>query len=345
MKHFYCKTRPASVTLAVLLALSMALAACSSPAGDSGSAASASAASAPSADAASAAVRPAGAYTFTDDLGYEVTVQSADKVVACMGSFARIWELAGGELAGVSDDALADYGVSSPNVATVGDFSAPDLERIIALEPDLVLMTGAAATGRAGSASQTDLRQALVDSDIPVAYFSVTVFDDYLRMLRTCCDITGREDLYQQNGADVAERIGQIKADAAAKAAEGAPTVLMMTTYSGGTRVQGASTQNGAMLADLGAQNLADANPSLLADFSLEAVIEANPDFIFVVPMGNDDAAALENLEQATAANPAWATLDAVANGNYIILDKGMYLYKPNEKWADAYQQLYDYLY
>jgi iron complex transport system substrate-binding protein len=281
------------------------------------------------------------AVTFTDDLGNEVTVKNPQRVVACMGSFAQIWELAGGSLIGVSDDALSDYTITSKDASTIGDFSAPNLEQILALEPDFVLMTGA-TTGRAGTASQVDLRPALVDSGIPVAYFTVTVFDDYLRMLRICCDITGRDELYTQNGTEVQDRIAAILAKTAAGEQ---PTALIMTTYSGGTRVQGATTQSGAMLADLGAKNLADENPSLLKDFSLEAVIEANPDFIFVVPMGNDDALALQNLQEATAANPAWATIDAVANGRYIVLEKELFLYKPNANWDKAYQTLYDYLY
>ena len=34
-------------------------------------------------------------YTFTDDLGNQVTVSTHERVVAGMGSFANIWELAG----------------------------------------------------------------------------------------------------------------------------------------------------------------------------------------------------------------------------------------------------------
>ncbi len=41
-------------------------------------------------------------YTFTDDLGNQVTVSSHERVVAGMGSFANIWELAGGTLVGAS---------------------------------------------------------------------------------------------------------------------------------------------------------------------------------------------------------------------------------------------------
>ena len=40
--------------------------------------------------------------------------------------------------------------------------------------------------------------------------FGVTVFADYLRMLRACCDLTGREDLYKLNGTDVEGRIQKI---------------------------------------------------------------------------------------------------------------------------------------
>ena len=83
------------------------------------------------------------AYTFTDDMGNEVTVENPQRVVACMGSFANTWELAGGTLVGASDDAFTfdAFDIESPDVAKVGDFSNINLEAVIALEPDLVIMT------------------------------------------------------------------------------------------------------------------------------------------------------------------------------------------------------------
>lgn len=281
------------------------------------------------------------AYTFTDDAGNEVTVSDPQRVVACMGSFANTWELAGGTLVGASDDAFESYSIESADAAKVGDFSAPNLEAIIALEPDFVIMTSGSG-GRGGDSSQTDLKQSLDASGIPVAYFEVTTFDDYLRMLRTFCDITGRDDLYEQNGQAVADAIEKVKSSVPAGEE---PSVLLMTTFSGGTRVQNSSSMTGAMLAELGAKNLADENRSLLKDFSLESVIELDPDFIFVVPMGNDDTAAMKNLTEATEANPAWSTLTAVKNGHYLTLEKELFLYKPNEHWADSYQALFDHLY
>lgn len=284
-----------------------------------------------------------GPVTFTDDMGSEVTVDDPQRVVACMGSFANAWELAGGTLVGVSDDALtaAGWTIQSPDVATVGDFTAVNLEAIMALNPDFVIMTSGTG-GRGGDSSQADLRDALVGAGIPVAYFEATTFDDYERLMRTFTDITGRADLYEQNVAKVAEAIDDI---VGAVPAENPPTALLLTTFSGGTRVQSSGTQTGAMLADLGVNNLADENKSLLKDFSLEAVIEMDPDFIFVIPMGNDAEAAMRNLEEATAANPAWGSLSAVQNGRYITLDPTLYLSKPNAQWDAAYQGLFNELY
>lgn len=68
---------------------------------------------APAAEAPAAEATASGPVTFTDDMGNEVTVDNPQRVVACMGSFANAWELAGGTLVGVSDDALQAAGWTS----------------------------------------------------------------------------------------------------------------------------------------------------------------------------------------------------------------------------------------
>ena len=279
-------------------------------------------------------------YTFTDDLGREVTVASHNRVVAGMGSFANIWELAGGTLVGASDDAFSDYGIAS-DAQKIGDFSSLNAESIIALNPDFVILTGS-NSGRGGGVAQTELADTLTAANIPVAYFKVTTFDDYLRMLRTCCDITGDEQAYAENGQAAADKIEEIRAKAEGKQAGSA---VVLTTYSGGTRVQSSSTQTGVMLSELGAENIADSNKDLLSDYSLEALIEANPTTIFLLPMGDSNEAAQKALEDQTTANPAWAQLDAVKNNRVVTLDPKLFQYKPNNNWDQAYQFLYDALY
>ena len=284
--------------------------------------------------------------TIVDDLGRTVEIASLDVVVACMGSFAELWELAGGTLVGVTDDALLDYDLANADsLTTIGQFTAPNLEEILALQPSLVICS-AATTGRGGQASQLDLQQPLEAAGVPVAYFQVTVFEDYLRMLATCCGLTGRGDLYHANGAAVADRVRAVieasREAAASQGAEGdaAPTCLLMTTYSGGARVSTSSTQTGAMLAALGAANLADQNRSLLKDFSVEAAIGLDPRFIFVIPMGDDEEAAQKAFDELTTNDPAWGAMSAVAEGRCFVLDPVLYQYKPLNRWDEAYAGL-----
>ena len=301
-------------------------------------------------DVPEAAVDPTLPLALTDDQGRQVEVSSLDGVVACMGSFAKVWQLAGGSLVGVTDDALDDYDLDGADgLALVGDFTSPNLEQILALSPTLVVMSASSA-GRGGQSSQTDLVDPLEAAGVPVLTFKVTLFGDYLRMLRVCCSLTGRYDLYRENGLATADRIDEVlAAAAAARQAQGpkaqATTCLIMTNYSGGTRVLNASSQAGAIAADLGALNLADDNPSLLQDFSLESVVALDPDFIFALPMGDDAEAAQRALEDQTTANPAWAGLTAVREGRYQALDPKLFQYKPLEAWDEAYRVMAKALY
>ena len=286
--------------------------------------------------------------TLTDDAGREVTVSSLERVVVCMGSFAKTWQLAGGSLVGTTADALADYELEgAENIASVGDFTAPNLEQILALDPTLVIMSAASA-GRGGQSSQTDLVEPLESAGVPVLTFKVTLFGDYLRMLRACCYLTGRYDLYHENGLATRDRIDEVLAAAAqarSESGEEAPTCLIMTTYSGGTRVLNSSTQSGAAAADLGAVNLADQNPSLLKDYSLESVVALDPKFIFVMAMGNDPEAAERALKEQTEDNHAWAGLTAVSEGRFITLDPELFQYKPLEAWDEMYRTMAKNLY
>ena len=275
-------------------------------------------------------------YTFTDAIGQEITVHNPQRVVSLMGSFSEIWILAGGAdtLVGTSYDTVDNRNLGLPeDIAIVGTYQNPNIEEILALNPDLVLLSS--ETTRTDS--HVALKDALNGADIPAAYFSVTHFEDYLNMLKICTDITGNQDAYQTNGIAVEERIAQIIADSKT---ETSPSVLLMITYSGGIRAQSSDTMTGKMLSELGCKNILDDYPSMLQDFSVEKIIETDPDYIFVIPMGNDDALAQKNLKENVESNPAWNSLTAVKNDRYILLPKDKFLYKPNAVWDESYAYL-----
>lgn len=274
---------------------------------------------------------------FVDDLGRSVAVKESRRVAALLGSFADVWVLAGGSLCAAAEDAWEDFGLELPDAVNIGGAHSPNLELLLAAGPDLVLAS-------ASTASHREMEETLENAGIAVAYFDVDNFSDYLRMLRVCTQLTGREDLYQANGLALQARIDGVKA---AFTAENWPeerkTVLLLRASASSVKAKGSSgTILGEMLADLGLVNIADSDKTLLENLSVEAVIRRQPCHIFVVTMGSDTQAAQRAVEAMLRENPAWATLDAVQSGRIYTMDKTLFNLKPNDRWAEAYEILYE---
>ena len=79
------------------------------------------------------------AMTFTDDLGYEVSLYSWERVVSLYGSFGETWYLAGGTLAGSTQDAITERALPlGDEVEIVTDTGAQAAARAVAGEGGLV---------------------------------------------------------------------------------------------------------------------------------------------------------------------------------------------------------------
>jgi len=276
--------------------------------------------------------------TFTDAMGYPVTVQSWNRVVSLYGSFAEAWTLAGGTLTATTEDAIKERGLDlGTDIAVIGTNQDPNTEEILAQNPDFVILN-------AEVSEQTALHEFLQEAGVPHAYFKTNTFDEYLAMLRTFCDMTGREDLYEQNGLAVQQQISDVL-ELVQNAKLPAPNVLLLRAYSSGCKAKGSDNMTGAMLKDLGAINIADADDSLLENLSMENIIADDPEDIFVVTMGASQQKALDWLAENLQANPAWSGLSAVQSGHYYLLDKALFHYKPNARWGESYRTLAALLY
>ena len=288
-------------------------------------------------ESASSQLESAGEVSITDSNGSQITLDtSAPRVVAAYGSFAEAWLLAGGELVGVTQDALEQRDLGLPeDIAVVGTVKEPNAEEIIALEPDLVLLAS-------DITAQAEIRDVLENAGLACAFFQVDTFADYAFMMEQLCAVTGREDLYEENVTQVGQQIEEAQANAALSSTR--PNVLLIRAFSTGIKAKTDDELAGAILKDLGAHNIADDHPSMLEDLSLEEVIAADPDYIFVTTMG-DEQKALDYLNGLIQQNPAWSELSAVKEDRYVVLPKDLFHYKPNNRWGESYQYLGEILY
>ena len=276
--------------------------------------------------------------TFTDALDRTVSIEkNPERVASLLGSFADVWTLAGGTLCAAAEDAWEDFALELDDAVNIGGAHSPSLELLLSADPDFVLASSS-------TASNVEMRETLEAAGITVAYFDVDNFGDYLEMLDICTEITGRRDLYEKNGLQLQAQIEKIKSQYAQEnRSDEERTVLLIRSSASSVKAKGSSgTILGEMLADLGCINIAGNEDSLLENLSVEVVLREQPYHIFVVAMGSDTEAAQASLDAMIRENPAWDSLEAIQEGRMHWMDKTLFNLKPNARWAEAYQKLYE---
>ena len=273
------------------------------------------------------------AVTFDDDLGRTVTVSGPRRVACLLGSFAQVWQLAGGEVAATADDAWDDLNLDlSEDCVNLGNTKELSLELLLSADPDFVL----ASTNTRQNVEWMEILEA---AEIPTAYFDVADFDDYLRLLELCTGITGRRDLYETHGLAVQAQIDSVLKQAQNRGT--APKVLCMRASASMVTVKNSEDNVlGEMLKALGCSNIADSDSSLLENLSIEKILEEDPDAVFIVQRGDDTEGMKAYVEAMMQENPAWQQLTAVQEGRLYFMDKNLYNLKPNHRWGEAYEKL-----
>ena len=275
-------------------------------------------------------------YTFTDDLDRIVTIDSPKRVAALLGSFAQIWMLAGGEVCATADDAWDDLLLDLPEDAiNLGNTKSLNLELLLSSEPDFILAS-------TNTRQNLEWQETLDASRIPTAYFDVSDFDDYLRLLKICTDITGCKDLYQTNGLDIQEEIESV-IEKRTQFLEKNEEPKVLSLIASASNVYAKNSKNnvlGEMLYTLGCNNIADSDHTLLENLSIEHILLENPDYIFIVQRGDDAEGTKARVEQLFSENPAWTQLDAIKNNRVYFMEKNLYNLKPNHRWGEAYKKL-----
>ena len=271
--------------------------------------------------------------TFVDDLGRTVTVRDPQRVACLLGSFAQVWQLAGGQVIATADDAWDDLHLDLPeDCVNLGNTKELSLELLLSAQPDFVLASS-------NTRQNVEWKETLEAAGITVAYFDVADFRDYRNLLELATSITGREDLYELHGLAVDSQIQLVLERSRGRGT--APKVLCMRASASMVTVKNSQDNVlGEMLHSLGCKNIADSDSSLLENLSIEKILEEDPDFIFIVQRGDDEAGMKAFVENMMQENPAWQQLTAVREGKLFFMDKNLYNLKPNHRWAEAYEKL-----
>ena len=119
--------------------------------------------------------------------------------------------------------------------------------------------------------------------------------------------------------------------------------MLLLRASSGFVKAKGSEgTILGEMLCDMGCINIADRDGALLEHLSVESVIREEPRHVFIVTMGSHSETAETVIRNLIEENPAWGELEAIREGRLHLMDRTLFNHKPNARWAQAYETLFD---
>lgn len=275
---------------------------------------------------------------FTDDAGRKTELSKNPKKVAVLfSSLAETVTLAGGSVDVTVGEAV-ERGFASESAVLVDADAGKriDTELLISENPDFVV-------GSYDIAAHRDLAQLLSDSGIPTALFHMESFDDYARIMKILCEIFDNEESYTENVEDVQKEIEEVLLRVPNEEAKS----ILFVRCSSSAKATKAKTKDEnfvcAMLDELNTYNIAERAPVLLDGLSIEEIILQNPDYIFFSSMGEEESA--REYMSSLLQSERWQTLDAVKNKNYVFLDKELFHFKPNNRWAVAYETLVNLLY
>jgi iron complex transport system substrate-binding protein len=267
------------------------------------------------------------------DVAAEETITEQKRVIALSKSNAELWILAGGTLVATSDDALEIEGLNE-DVVSLGDMDHVSLEAVTALEPDLLIVFST-------DPAQKALGEAAEDIGLDVVYTNIDGYNDYMEVMKEFTDITGRNDLYEENVVNVKEAVDSVIAKVPETEEE--KTYLLLHVSATKSKAEKDDYFASEIFNNLGLANVAS-DDSAFNELSMEAIVAADPDYIFVVPRGDEDKA-LASFNEIFESDPSWESLTAVKENRYYLLSKDLFGLKPNNRWGESYEEAYKILY
>jgi iron complex transport system substrate-binding protein len=263
--------------------------------------------------------------TVTDQLGRTVTVKaSPQSIVSVAPSNTEIVYALG-----LADRlvAVTDYDNYPPEVKekpSIGGFSTPNIEQVVAMAPDLVLAT---------SIHQAKVIPQLEARGVTVLALNPKTIDQVFEAIELVGRVTGVEKEAAALTASMRQRVKAVTDKTAGLAADQKPRVFYIVWHDP-LMIAGVGTLHDELIGLAGGINLGH-DLAGYADISLENVIVANPQVMIAgVGMGTGEDLPLQYLNS----EPRLADTDARKNHQVYAIDTDV-VGRPGPRIVDALEQ------
>ncbi|MDD4321764.1 MAG: ABC transporter substrate-binding protein [Acidaminococcaceae bacterium] len=274
-----------------------------------------------------------------DSVGREIVIPEHPKrVVILNASNLELYYAAGGQAIAKPVSSAFDVELQKKiaDIPEIGFIHSPNLEKIISLQPDLVIGTNVPF--------HNALKDALQKAGIPLYINSLSSYEDVLKTITFYGELANTKDRAIEKRRDIeteyAAVINQVKGKKTPKSliVFGSPDSYSMATK---------KSFSGDLVNRLGGGNIADLNNNFgdsYVPLSMEYITQKDPEVIFIITMGNSQKV-MENFKTNMKENPIWNDVSAVKNDRIYQLPADLFTVNPGTQVAKAMLLLAEYLY
>lgn len=266
--------------------------------------------------AATPAATPAFPLTITDDAGRQVTfAQPPQRIVSIAPSNTEILFALGLGDRVVGLDAFSNYPPETEEKPRVGDYLEPDLERLAAADPDLILAT---------EFHVDTVLPELETLGLPAVVLEPANLDEVFASIVQVGAIAGEPARAEALACELQARV-----DAVAAAVADAPPTSVFVELDPTLYTVGPGTFIADVIDRAGGANIAADAAEPWPQLSAEAVVGANPDVILLTDEGGGVT------PEQVAARPGWESIAAVEQGRVVSIDPDL-LARPGPRVVDG---------
>ena len=245
--------------------------------------------------------------TVTDDMGRQVRLKSEpQRIISHVPSITEtLFALGLGDKI-VGDSDYCDYPEAAKTVPKIGGYFTPNIEAIVALNPDLVLTDGYVP----------DLITKLDSLGIPLAVIDPKDINGILRDIELLGNVTGSQKEATELTSDMKKRIGAV-VDAVSSASR--PSVFYVFDATDTTKpwTAGPGSFVDALINMGGGKNVAASSADPWLQFNMEELVDADPEILLVDSHMGTAVISSEELREL----PGWQNLKAVRENRIYTID------------------------
>ncbi len=260
----------------------------------------------------------------TDQMGREVIVESTpERIISLSPSNTEVSFALGLEdrIVGVTE--FCDYPPEAAEKDLVGGFDSPSIEKIVELEPELIL---------ASTIHEEEVGR-LEEMDIPVLVVESSELTELYDSITLVADITGVSDTGEELIASMQERIGAVE-DIVADIDEEERTLVFYEVYSDPLMTAGKGAFINEIITLAGGINIFGDVEENYPQISAEKVAERQPEVILYPDYHGTADFVLEEM----AARPGWENVPAVVNERLYSVDDNTFA-RPGPRVVEAVEE------